>query len=1108
MTWTQQQRNIASAGCDVAFDNLTRQLYATDASIYQIEPVGVAFPRNAGQASAVIRAAADTGLSITPRGAGTGLVGGAIGEGLIVEFARFNRQITELNLEKRTVRVGAGVVLDQLNAFLQPHGFRFGPDVATSSRATLGGMIANNSSGSHTAFYGTTADHVHALEIVLADGRVEIIGPEHDTLRAQRALTNKLIRNHATVISERMPAGLLKRWPGYGLDRWLRQPGNLADLLSGSEGTLAAIMSAELKIVSLPKQKGLGLIFFASVAEAMQATVELLDLKPAAIEHIDRVLFDQTKGQLNFKGARDLLELDARPCESILIVEFFDDVEDRLAAFARRKLGLRKTILQTAAEMNLVWSLRKAGLSLLTGCKGDAKPVTGVEDTAVRPERLPDYVAGLESIMKLLGLSACYYGHAASGLLHVRPVLDLHHASDLKKFRQVSDEVSALVRQFKGSLAAEHGVGIARTEYMPEQLGEELIGVLREIKASFDPQNRFNPGKIIPDGRFKIDTRLRLSGDYELKLPFEPMLAFAAKDGSFVRNLEQCNGCGGCRKDAPTMCPTFLVTGEEIMSTRGRANAIRAVLERRGIDGRDALRSAELEAALSNCLACKACTTECPSNVNMALLKAEFLHARHQRDGLPLRERLLSDVDALGRIGCLMPGVANASLQWRWLRRLLALTLGLSARRPFPPFAGERFDYWFERRAASNVNGPRPLAFPSPWPSPQGEGNTFAALVQRGAAILGRALKSLLPSHEPDGRASLSPASRVGRVPPTSSGSPGRTRPTGFMGRVPGSETKGTFHERPPLPSCGHPLPFRGGEGTGEGERGGQIAKALVTGSDELPNRPTRGPVILWDDTFVRYYEPHIGRAALAVLEAAGFEVLLPRSRRCCGRPAFSQGNLDEAARLGRHNLQLLNQTESAIRNRQSANVGWASSLRVRGASAPRVSGDVSIIFLEPSCYSMFAEDYRELGLPGADEAAKRCFLFEQFVEGLLSREPDALRFSHQSGHVAIHAHCHAKSLTNPSYMVRLAQRLPGRKVTLLDTGCCGMAGAFGALDSKYELSLKVAQPLVEKLRHQPPGTVLAASGTSCRHQIEHLTPFRPRHMAEVLAEALEATDT
>src|SRR5437588_7331855 len=286
--------------------------------------------------------------------------------------------------------------------------------------------------------------------------------------------------------------------------------------------------------------------------------------------------------------------------------------------------------------MDLVWSVRKAGLSLLTGCVGAAKPVAFIEDAAVRPAQLPAYVAGLKSIMKPLGLDASYYGHAASGLLHVRPVLDLHSASDVKKFRQVANETSALVRQFKGSLSAEHGVGTARTEYMREQLGDELLGVMREIKRAFDPKNIFNPGKIFevgtprcPEGfpgsaqcadPTRIDNHLRENFTKPIELPFEPRLAFAFKDGSFIGNLEQCNGCGGCRKDAPIMCPTFIATGDEVMSTRGRANIIRRSLELRGT-GHDPLKSAELDAALSNCLSCKGCTPECPSNVNLALLK-------------------------------------------------------------------------------------------------------------------------------------------------------------------------------------------------------------------------------------------------------------------------------------------------------------------------------------------------------------------------------------------------------------------------------------------------------------------------------------------------------
>jgi len=452
-------------------------------------------------------------------------------------------------------------------------------------------------------------------------------------------------------------------------------------------------------------------------------------------------------------------------------------------------------------------------------------------------------------------------------------------------------------------------------------------------------------------------------------LPFAPVLAFAFKDGSFVGNLEQCNGCGGCRKDAPTMCPTFLATGDEIMSTRGRANIIRAALQLR-VNGHDPLRSAELDAALSNCLSCKGCTPECPSNVNLALLKAELMYARHRRDGLPLRERILSNVDLLGRLGCITPSFANSTLRFGPLRLLMEKILGLSAKRSLPRYASERFDRWFARRKVG----------------------TSRCDVSRTA-----------------------------------------------------------------------------------GQR----------------SVPTRGKVILWDDTFVRYHEPRIGIAAVKVLEALGFEVSLAKNRRCCGRPAFSQGNLDAAAKLGKHNVDLLN-----------CNTG-VSPAGAPHNQAGRLSYDIPIIFLEPSCYSMFVEDYRELKIENAGIVAKRCFLFEKFVGEILDGEPSALHFNSKSQNVAIHAHCHAKSLMNLEFMVNLAERLPGRKATLLDTGCCGMAGAFGALAEKYELSLKVAEPLVQKVNHQSPGSEIVASGTSCRHQIVDLTTANPKHMAEVIAEAI-----
>src|SRR3989440_380526 len=355
--------------------------------------------------------------------------------------------------------------------------------------------------------------------------------------------------------------------------------------------------------------------------------------------------------------------------------------------------------------MDLVWSVRKAGLSLLTGCVGAKKAVAFIEDTAVRPAELPEYVRGLQAIMHPLGLEASYYGHAASGLLHVRPVLDLHSAEDLEKFRQVADQTSALVKQFKGSLSAEHGVGIARTEYMREQLGDELLGAMREIKRIFDPRGRLNPGKIFGAGNFRIGSSLRKNFTRPIELPFTPRLAFAFKDQSFIGNLEQCNGCGGCRKDAPTMCPTFLATGEEVMSTRGRANVIRRILQWRE-NGNDPLESEELDAALSNCLSCKGCTPECPSNVNLALLKAELLYAAHQKHGLGLRERILSQPDLLGRFGCAMPWLANAALKFVPLRILMEKTIGLSAKRTLPKYTSERFDRWFEEHAGAGGADP------------------------------------------------------------------------------------------------------------------------------------------------------------------------------------------------------------------------------------------------------------------------------------------------------------------------------------------------------------------------------------------------------------------
>lgn len=932
-----QRTALAASGCEVRSDRLTRCLYAVDASIYRVEPAAVAFPRSAAEAAAVLRSAADCGLEIIPRGAGTGLAGGALGAGLVVDLARHNRGVGGLDLELGTVRVGAGVVLDRLNAQLEPHGLWFGPDVATSSRATLGGMIANNSSGAHAPVYGTTADHLVALEVVLADGTVAVVGAGRDGLPEIGEAADRLLAEHADRIAERMPTGLVKRGPGYGFDRALRSPGDLVQLVAGSEGTLAAVTSAVLKVVPKPQRRTLGVLFFASVVEALQATVEMLDLEPAAIEHLDDAAFDQTRGQRAFRAARDFLRLDDEPCGAILLVEFFDDDGSRLEELLSRGIGLRSLRCDGPRETELVWNLRKAGLSLLTSRKGAAKPVAGIEDVCVRPERLPEYVAGLHEILDPLGLEASFYGHAASGELHVRPVLDLHREDDVATLRAVADQVSDLCRRFGGSLTAEHGVGMARSSYLEAHIGPELTAASRRLKALFDPGGVMNPGKVVDDGRYAIERDLRLGPGSELALPFAQAFTWVGRDDGFVANLEQCNGCGGCLKEAPTMCPTFMVTGDEALSTRGRANTIRAALEGR-FEAASPVAAAELEEVLGTCLSCKACVTECPSNVDLARLKAEVLNARHRERGVPLLDRLIASADLLGRLGTAMPRLANAVLGNRVARRLLQRMVGFDAEAPIPAFARERFDRWFSQR-----------------------------------------------------------------------------RPGGGI----------------------------------------------------------RGRVLLWDDTWVRYHEPGVGQAAVAVLEAAGYEVALVEGRVCCGRPAASRGVLDQVRRAAIHNIGLL-----------------------RASTEP-------VVFLEPSCWSMFRDEYTQLGIEGADDVAARAVLFEDFIADVLEREPDALPIIAPAGAVAVHGHCHSKALADARRVLGLLDRLPGTSARWLDTGCCGMAGAFGMLSEHRELSHEVAAPLLRAIEGLPPGTALVASGTSCRHQIAHLTEARPLHLAELLASRL-----
>lgn len=946
MDWHRKLSNLTSKykNYDIRTDKLHRWLFATDASIYEILPAGVAFPRNTQEASELIKIVGNEGIPIIPRGAGTGLSGGAIGSGLVVNLSRYMNKIIEISPSTKQVWVEAGVVLDTLNDALKQYDLMFGPDVATSSRATIGGMIANNSSGAFVHHYGITIDHVIAVEFIDCYGKIHILTKDSaNTWEGCKHIEEKILP-YADEIKSVFHEGILKRWPGYALDRYLKQKNSPLPLLGGSEGTLGLITRALLNLVPIPKNRKLIVYTFDSLESAMSAIDPLMELKPATIEHIDDVLFNQTKGQELFREARELLELDKNNLKSLLFVEFFDPDEEILEKAQKLKVGIKCILCTTNKERNLLWEFRKAGLSLLTGMKGSAKPATGIEDTAIKPSELPEYVRELREIMDKYKLQASFYGHASAGLLHVRPILDLHNREELRKFRQLAEEVFSLVKKYRGTFTGEHGVGVAHSEFMVEQIGEKIFTLMKEIKQVFDPLNIMNPGKIVDIETFKFDENLRWRA---LTLPFTPKLKFEFKDGCFLGNLEQCNGCGACIKETPTMCPTYLALREEIMSTRGRANTIRHTIEEWGTAGR--ISRSELLNALKYCLSCRACKVECPSNVHMTLLKSELAYQLGTQYLRNSTRWLISNIDLLAKLSTLTPSFANLSLKNKLIRTLLEKFTGITKDRSLPTFAKQPFNKWFYR------------------------------------------------------------------------------------------------------------------------EHRGWIAKPK--------SKKSKGKVVLWDDCFTRYYEPEIGKSAVTLLISMGFEVEIIPNHSCCGRPSFSVGNLDDAYRKGTNNLQLLSNKQGIL------------------------------LFLEPSCFTMFTEDYIELGIPQANTFSSRSMLMEDFISENLECLIPLVRNDLSKTYIAIHQHCHAKTNTYTDKIIRIVKSIPNLEFQVLPSACCGMAGAFGLLKETYEVSLKVGEMLKELIDNLPQETEIIASGTSCRQQIEFLTNRKAKHLISLLCETIQSGD-
>jgi len=698
---------------DVRFDALSRTLYSTDASIYEIAPAGVVLPRTTEDVVATVRSCAAAGVPVIARGAGTGLTGGAIGEGVAVDLSRYMNRIGPIDAQRSTILVEPGVVLDELNAHLSPRGLHFAPDVATGSRATIGGMIANNSCGAHSIVYGRTVDHVRAITVVLADGEVvtfsrNAAGDDSPPERASRAaeMESRLgeIRDkYSSEITLRFPK-VLRSNGGYGLDR-LGPPGTPADatrILCGSEGTLGVIVAATLGLVPLPRHRAVAVLQFDDLLTALSSTPGILRHRPAAVELIDRMILEAGRSNPALRQRCDFLR--GHP-EAVLAIEFFDDSEtalvDRLHALSNdpevnRHIQSLVQLLELEDQAK-VWELRKAGLGLLMSRPGDAQPYAFVEDTAVDPGRLDDYIARFREILSAEQVSAGYYAHASVGCIHVKPVLNLKTAEGVATMRRIAEKVADLALEFGGAVTGEHGDGIARSCWIEKVYGPEIVRGFREVKRLFDPAGVLNPHKIVDP--WPMNERLRQGPLFSFR-SIKTHLDFSAHGGP-AGLAGMCSGVGQCRQRlVGTMCPSFVATGDETHTTRSRANALRVALSNRGL--LRGLDDPQLAEVMDLCLSCKACKSECPTGVDMARLKAEYLaHSILTRGATP-RARFLADLPRRFESMSRYPRIANLLGRSSIIRGQLQRRIALDRRVSLPPFATTTFRKWFRAHRRRN----------------------------------------------------------------------------------------------------------------------------------------------------------------------------------------------------------------------------------------------------------------------------------------------------------------------------------------------------------------------------------------------------------------------
>ena len=715
---------------ELCTDHLHRMLYAQDASVYQEEPVGVAFPRSVRDVQALARTANALGIPLIPRAGGTSLAGQCVGPGLVVDTGRHMRHILEINTEQRWVRVQPGVILDDLNRALKPYGLFFGPDTSTSNRCMIGGMVGNNSCGTHSILYGTTRDHVIEAEVVFSDGTLSTIGPwseaEHATqMRRDDALGHGLtaldaiVREHADLIRERYPRPEVKRRnTGYAFDEILAmrpytpdgREFNLNRLLCGSEGTLGLVTEIKLNLVDAPARRAMICAHFNSLEDALRATLVAVRHTPAAVELIDRRILDLA--MQNIEQSRNSQFVQGEP-EALLAIEFYrgsvaelDQVCEALVAeLTEQGLGYCFPRIDPPHD-KAVWDLRKAGLGILMGAPGDVKPVTVVEDTAVAVEVLPEYIHDFAQIMAHYGTRCVYYAHASVGELHLRPELNIKEREDADKFVKIARDVTDLVKKYGGSMSGEHGDGRLRSPMIAQFYGAQLTDCHTALKRAFDPDSILNPHKIVDPLPISEGWRF-VPGEATPQVP--TYFDWEADEG-LVRAVEKCNGAGACRKLAEsggTMCPSYMATLDEKDTTRGRANVFRQLF-RENADPREAMASPELYEALDLCLACKGCKSECPASVDMGRMKTEFLQHYHDAHGTPLSARLFANYGRLSKLAAAMPGLANLSFRLRPSRWVMGKLMNLAPARSLPAYAPRTFSQLFDtwrRRAQRGWEG-------------------------------------------------------------------------------------------------------------------------------------------------------------------------------------------------------------------------------------------------------------------------------------------------------------------------------------------------------------------------------------------------------------------